>query len=82
MDPENGALALLPDSNTAAILTVFNAINSYRASLGLAPVKYHATVASLAQDWSNNIATREVIQHRANFWTDPPRALNPQQRGG
>ena len=81
MDPENGALALLPDSNTAAVLTVFNAINSYRASLGLAPVKYHATVASLAQDWSNNIATREVIQHRANFWTDP-RALNPNNGAG
>ncbi|WP_370628952.1 CAP domain-containing protein [Paenarthrobacter nitroguajacolicus] len=81
VDPENGALALLPDSNTAAILTVFNAINSYRASLGLAPVKYHATVASLAQDWSNNIATREVIQHRANFWTDP-RALNPNNGAG
>jgi hypothetical protein len=60
---------------------VFNAINSYRASLGLAPVKYHATVASLAQDWSNNIATREVIQHRPNFWTDP-RALNPNNGAG
>ncbi|MDR6989842.1 uncharacterized protein YkwD [Paenarthrobacter nitroguajacolicus] len=80
-DPDNGALALLPDSNTAAILTVFNAINSYRASLGLAPVKYHATVAGLAQEWSNNIATREVIQHRANFWTDP-RALNPNNGAG
>lgn len=81
VSPDNGALALLPDSNAAAILTVFNAINSYRASLGLAPVKYHATVASLAQDWSNNIATREVIQHRANFWTDP-RALNPNNGAG
>ncbi|WP_307781436.1 CAP domain-containing protein [Arthrobacter sp. 31Y] len=81
VNPDNGALALLPDSNAAAILTVFNAINSYRASLGLAPVKYHATVASLAQDWSNNIATREVIQHRANFWTDP-RALNPNNGAG
>ncbi|VXB90847.1 conserved exported hypothetical protein [Arthrobacter sp. 9V] len=81
INPETGALALLPDSNAAAILTVFNAINSYRASLGLAPVKYHATVASLAQDWSNNIATREVIQHRANFWTDP-RALNPNNGAG
>ncbi|MDO5866363.1 MULTISPECIES: CAP domain-containing protein [Paenarthrobacter] len=78
---DNGALALLPDSNSAAILTVFNSINSYRASLGLAPVKYHATVAGLAQEWSNNIASREVIQHRANFWTDP-RALNPNNGAG
>ncbi|MFE4194984.1 CAP domain-containing protein [Paenarthrobacter sp. NPDC056912] len=80
-DLDNGAQALLPDSNSAAILTVFNAINKYRASLGLPAVKYHATVASLAQDWSNNIATREVIQHRANFWTDP-RALNPNNGAG
>lgn len=80
-NPDNGALALLPDSNSAAILTVFNAINSYRASLGLAPVKYHATVAGLAQEWSNNIATREVIQHRPNFWTDP-RALSPNNGAG
>lgn len=79
--PDNGALALLPDDNSAAILTVFNAINSYRASLGLAPVKYHATVANLAQEWSNNIASREVIQHRANFWTDP-RAMNPNNGAG
>ncbi|MFI2565834.1 CAP domain-containing protein [Paenarthrobacter sp. NPDC018779] len=77
----DGALALLPDNNSAAILTVFNAINSYRASLGLAPVKYHATVANLAQEWSNNIASREVIQHRANFWTDP-RAMNPNNGAG
>ncbi|WP_426004404.1 CAP domain-containing protein [Paenarthrobacter sp. NyZ202] len=80
-DPGNGALALLPDDNTAAILTVFNAINSYRASLGLAPIKYHATVAGLAQEWSNSIASREVIQHRPNFWTDP-RALNPNNGAG
>ena len=74
-------MALLPDNNSAAILTVFNAINSYRASLGLAPVKYHATVANLAQEWSNSIATREVIQHRPNFWTDP-RAMNPNNGAG
>lgn len=73
--------ALVKDDNSAAVLAVFNAINSYRASLGLAPVKYHATVASLAQDWSDNIATREVIEHRANFWTDP-RALNPDRGAG
>lgn len=73
--------ALVPDSNVAAILTVFNKINEYRASRGLAPVKYHATVAGMAQEWSNNIATREVIEHRASFWTDP-RALSPNNGAG
>ncbi|PTT65996.1 hypothetical protein DBR22_11510 [Arthrobacter sp. HMWF013] len=72
--------ALVPDSNSAAILTVFNKINEYRAANSLAPVKYHATVAGMAQEWSNNIATREVIEHRASFWTDP-RALSPSSAG-
>lgn len=75
-----GTEALVPDSNTAAILTVFNEINNYRASKGLAPVKYHPTVAGMAQEWSDSIASREVIEHRASFWTDP-RALNPSSGG-
>lgn len=73
--------ALVPDNNSAAVLTVFTKINEYRVSKGLAPVKYHPTVASLAQEWSDNIASREVIEHRANFWTDP-RAMNPNNGAG
>lgn len=73
--------ALVPDSNAAAVLTVFNRINEYRASKGLNPVKYHPTVAGLAQEWSNSIASREVIEHRANFWTDP-RAMSPNNGAG
>ena len=73
--------ALVPDSNVAAILTVFTKINEYRVANGLAPVKYHPTVASMAQEWSDSIATREVVEHRASFWTDP-RALNPDKGAG
>ncbi|MEW1809909.1 CAP domain-containing protein [Pseudarthrobacter phenanthrenivorans] len=73
--------ALVPDSNAAAILTVFTKINEYRVANGLNKVKYHPTVAGLAQDWSDNIATREVIEHRASFWTDP-RALSPNNGAG
>ncbi|MFC9770903.1 MULTISPECIES: CAP domain-containing protein [unclassified Pseudarthrobacter] len=73
--------ALVKDNNSAAILTVFTKINEYRASKGLKPVKYNPTVAGLAQDWSDNIASREVIEHRANFWTDP-RAMNPNNGAG
>jgi uncharacterized protein YkwD len=75
-----GSEALVPDSNTAAILTVFTKINEYRAANSLAPVKYHPTVAGMAQEWSNSIASRDVIEHRASFWTDP-RALNPTSAG-
>ncbi|MHC6592068.1 CAP domain-containing protein [Arthrobacter sp. C152] len=73
--------ALVPDSNAAAILTVFNRINEYRVANGLNKVKYHPTVAGMSQEWSDSIATREVIEHRANFWLDP-RALNPDKGAG
>ncbi|WP_258868397.1 CAP domain-containing protein [Arthrobacter sp. RT-1] len=72
---------LVRDSNAAAVLTVFNRINEYRVANKLNPVKYHATVAGLAQEWSDNIASREVIEHRASFWTDP-RAMNPNNGAG
>jgi uncharacterized protein YkwD len=72
--------ALVPDNNAAAILTVFNKINEYRLANGLAAVKYHPTVAGLSQDWSDNIASREVIEHRASFWTDA-RAMSPTSAG-
>ncbi|MGO4237096.1 CAP domain-containing protein [Pseudarthrobacter sp. YAF2] len=73
--------ALVPDSNAAAILTVFTKINEYRVANGLNKVKYHPTVASMSQEWSDNIATREVVEHRASFWTDP-RALSPNNGAG
>ncbi|WP_283536609.1 CAP domain-containing protein [Pseudarthrobacter sp. PS3-L1] len=73
--------ALVSQSNAAAITTVFNAINAYRASRNLPAIRYHATVAGMAQEWSNTIASREVIEHRSNFWTDP-RALNPNNGAG
>lgn len=73
--------ALVQDDNSAAVLTVFNRINEYRAANRLNPVKYHPTVAGLAQEWSDSIASREVIEHRASFWTDP-RALNPNNGAG
>nr|WP_240720327.1 CAP domain-containing protein [Pseudarthrobacter sp. NamB4] len=73
--------ALVPLNNATAVLTVFNKINEYRVSRGLNPVKYNSTVAGLAQEWSDSIASREVIEHRASFWTDP-RALSPNNGAG
>jgi uncharacterized protein YkwD len=73
--------ALVRDDASSQIKTVFNAINSYRASFGLPAVKYHATVAGMAQEWSDSIASREVIEHRSNFWTDS-RALSPTNGAG
>lgn len=79
--PDVSAQALVPNDNSAQILAVFTAINNYRQSLGIPPVKYNATVSGLSQEWANSIATREVIEHRPNFWTDA-RALNPDNGAG
>lgn len=73
--------ALVRDDASSQILAVFKAINSYRASFGLPAVKYHATVAAMAQEWSDSIAAREVIEHRSSFWTDS-RALSPTNGAG
>jgi uncharacterized protein YkwD len=73
--------ALVRDDATAQIQAVFTAINSYRASFGLPAVKYHPTVAAMAQEWSDSIASSEVIEHRTSFWTDS-RALNPTNGAG
>jgi uncharacterized protein YkwD len=73
--------ALVRDDASAQINAVFSAINSYRASFGLPAVKYHPTVAAMAQEWSDSIASREVIEHRSSFWTDS-RALNPSNGAG
>lgn len=80
-EPLPSTQALVKDSNAADILKLFNLINEYRVSKGLAPLKYHATVAGMAQEWSDSIASREVIEHRANFWLDP-RALSPDKGAG
>jgi uncharacterized protein YkwD len=73
--------ALVRDDASAQINAVFNAVNTYRATFGLPAVKYHATVAAMAQEWSDSIASREVIEHRSSFWTDP-RALGPTNGAG
>ena len=73
--------ALIRDDASSQIKAVFTAINSYRASFGLPAVQYHATVAGMAQEWSDSIASREVIEHRSSFWTDS-RALSPTNGAG
>lgn len=79
--PEVSTQALVRDSNTSQLVAVFDAINKYRASLNLPLVRYHDTVAAMSQEWAENIASREVIEHRANFWSDA-RALSPTNGAG
>lgn len=72
---------IIRDDNSTQVRAVFDAINAYRAQKGLNPVRYHLSVQDLAQEWSDSIASREVIEHRPYFWTDP-RALSPNNGAG
>lgn len=49
---------------------MLNQINAYRASKGLAPVKYSATLSGIAQGQSDRLVNQEVINHTNTFLTD------------
>jgi uncharacterized protein YkwD len=57
-------------SNKAVIVDVFNRINAYRASLGVAPVTFNATITEVAEDWSDEMAA-SGFRHNPDFYTDP-----------
>lgn len=56
-------------ANQQQIVDVFNGINEFRASLGVAPVTFNATISELAEDWSDNMAVNG-FRHNPNFYTD------------
>lgn len=49
---------------------MLNQINAHRASRGLAPVKYSASLSGIAQGQSNRLVQQEVINHSNAFLTD------------
>lgn len=57
-------------TNQAKIVEVFNGINDFRASQGLKPVNFNATVSEMAEDWSDHMATSGDFYHNPNYFTD------------
>lgn len=62
---------LVKDDNFAEIQEVFNAVNAFRASKGLAPVNYNVYAANVAQDWSDYMGAEADFSHNPDFATDP-----------
>ncbi|GGG68130.1 hypothetical protein GCM10011374_35550 [Kocuria dechangensis] len=58
-------------TRTAAAQEMLDLINAHRASKGLAPVKYSATLSGIAQGQSDRLVRDEVIDHTTTFMTDP-----------
>lgn len=50
--------------------TILTEINKYRASRGLAPVKYSPTLSGISQDESNRVVRDENFNHSNNFLSD------------
>lgn len=53
-------------ANQQQIVDVFNGINAYRASLGIAPVTFNTTVSEMAEDWSDEMAATSSFFHNPN----------------
>ena len=56
--------------------TILNKVNELRASLGLKPVTRIAELDVVAQDWSEQMASMNSMQHRPNFTNQYPHGWN------
>lgn len=60
------------DSNQQQIIDVFNGINAFRASKGLAPVKFNAQISEVSQSWSEEMAAEDKFLHNGDYTTGAP----------
>lgn len=64
-------VAVSTSTRAADAQQLLEQINAHRASLGLAPVRYSATLSGIAQSQSDRLVVDEVIDHTTDFMTDP-----------
>lgn len=67
----NDIVSVSASTRAADAQNMLNQINAHRASKGLAPVKYSASLSGIAQGQSNRLVQQEVINHSNTFMTDP-----------
>ena len=63
---------VVADSNQQQIIDVFNGINAFRATKGLAPVKFSAQISTVSQNWSNTMASTDTFYHNPDYITGTP----------
>ena len=82
-----GAPAVVVQSSAAYSRTILVKDNELRASLGLRPVTRYVQLDSIAQDWSQQMASRNSMSHRPQFSSKYPQGWstaseNVAMRGG
>ena len=71
-----GAPATVAQSSAAYSRTILAKVNELRASLGLKPVTRYAQLDSIAQGWSEQMASRNSMSHRPQFASGYPSGWN------
>lgn len=68
-----GTQNIVNDNNYQQIVDVFNGINRFRASKGLAPVKFNAAISrNVTQPWTNHMAATDSFYHNPDFAKNAP----------
>lgn len=60
---------VVPVEHVELVDGVFVAINEYRESQGLLPLRFAPELFQLAQDWSDLMVANDAFQHRKTHWT-------------
>ncbi|MBG6217957.1 uncharacterized protein YkwD [Arthrobacter sp. CAN_A6] len=61
---------VVADRNDQQIIGVFAEIKKFRASKGLAAVKYNGTISSVAQGWADHLAATDTFYHNPGYSRD------------
>jgi uncharacterized protein YkwD len=57
-------------ANQQQIIEVFNGINTFRATKGLKPVTFNATLSEMSEDWSDTMASSGEFYHNPSYHLD------------
>lgn len=63
---------IVRDSNQQTVIDVFNGINAFRASKGLAPLTFSVPISDVSQKWSETMAAEDHFRHNPDFVTGTP----------
>jgi len=67
-----GVENVVHDSNQQQIIDVFHGINAFRASKGLAPLKFSVPISEASQKWSEEMGANAAFKHADPYITGAP----------
>lgn len=68
--PEPAVVGAVQSDQRQQVIDVFNGINAFRESNGLAPLRIGLNASAVAQEWSANMARRHTLEHSTSHADD------------